>query len=136
MSGELAEMLDAAEADGVRNLEEILTEDALVDASTEKMGPGEHKVAQRVGEVHELGFPYRAAPPQRRTGRLSLCICFFFSFFIFSNFFSNFFTFFFMFFHSHQSPPFPPLPRALSPGLSLNIAFSFKCFFILRHDSG
>ena len=33
MNGELAEILDAAEADGVRNLEEILKEDAYVDAN-------------------------------------------------------------------------------------------------------
>ena len=35
MNGELAEILDAAEADGVRNLEENLKEDAFVDANKE-----------------------------------------------------------------------------------------------------
>ena len=36
MNGELAELLDAAEAGGVRNLEEILRMDAFVDAHKEK----------------------------------------------------------------------------------------------------
>ena len=35
MNRELAEMLDVAEADGVRNLEEILKEDAFLDANKE-----------------------------------------------------------------------------------------------------
>ena len=54
-----AEILDAVVADGVRNFEEILKEDAFVDAN-------EHAsrraalysvlagLVQRVGEVHEL----------------------------------------------------------------------------------
>ena len=36
MNGELAELSHAAEAGGVRNLEEILRMDALVDANKEK----------------------------------------------------------------------------------------------------
>ena len=37
MNGELAELLDAAEVDGVRNLEEILRMDAFVDANKENV---------------------------------------------------------------------------------------------------
>ena len=48
INGELAEMLDAAEADGVRNVEEILKEDALADADSQ----GEPSVVRHVGEVH------------------------------------------------------------------------------------
>ena len=51
MNGELADILDAAVADGVRNLEEILQKDASVDAKKKKT---ERQVVQRVGEVDEL----------------------------------------------------------------------------------
>ena len=36
MNGETAEILDAAEADGVRNLKEILKEDAIAEANKEE----------------------------------------------------------------------------------------------------
>ena len=51
MKGELADILDAAEADRVRNLEEDPEKDACVD-ETVKMCQGEKGVC--VGEVHEL----------------------------------------------------------------------------------
>ena len=37
MNRELADTLEAAEADGVRNFEEILKEDAFVDANKENV---------------------------------------------------------------------------------------------------
>ena len=52
MNGELAQILDAAEADGVRNLEEILEENAFV-MQTKKCVKAS-RVVQRVGEVHKL----------------------------------------------------------------------------------
>ena len=53
MNGELAETLDAAEADGVWNLEEILKRMRFL-MQTKKMRQSERRVVQCVGEVHEL----------------------------------------------------------------------------------
>ena len=53
MDGELAELLDAAEADGVRNIEEILRKTRLL-MHARKMCQGEQQSVQCGGEVHEL----------------------------------------------------------------------------------
>ena len=53
MDGELAELLDAAEADGVRNLEEILRKTRLL-MHARKMCQGEQQAVQCGGDVHEL----------------------------------------------------------------------------------
>ena len=51
MNGELAELLDAAEADGVRNLEEILKEDAF---AVENKETGVKATRELHSEIHEL----------------------------------------------------------------------------------
>ena len=52
MDKDVAEVVDAAEEDGVGNLAEILKEDVFVDANS--VCQGELRIVQCAGEVHEL----------------------------------------------------------------------------------
>ena len=51
---DLAELLNATETGGVRNAEDMLKDDELVDANREKCIKASEENVHCVGEVHEL----------------------------------------------------------------------------------